>query len=203
MKTHDFKQLEAFIYPSDTNKDTLFSDIISLNGGHEAVYTEAHHNISVRYIPYLSHHKNKHLSIEWINPEKEFGLIATEDLEAGDFIGVFYGRFRRFQDVILEDYTCGSTNHYILSLITHFEFSKAEDAITYQQSWVIDAKNEGGIVRYINHSSNPNCEVVLIWIEDHPYPIMKVNEDTGIKKGEELTFDYGGSFGEHLNIVGC
>jgi uncharacterized protein len=57
---------------------------------------------------------------------------------------------------------------------------------TLNDTYDIDASRGGNEARYINHSCNPNCEATNyddeeIWIE--------AMQD--IKKGEELTYDYG------------
>ena len=56
------------------------------------------------------------------------------------------------------------------------------------KSYDIDGTPEYNKARYINHSCNPNCEVDIIkdeiWISSIKY----------IKKGEELSYDYGYEF---------
>ncbi len=57
---------------------------------------------------------------------------------------------------------------------------------TLNDQWDIDATRGGNDARFINHSCEPNCEAVNyddaeIWIE----------AIRDIKKGEELTYDYG------------
>ena len=59
---------------------------------------------------------------------------------------------------------------------------------------VIDPTHKGNLARFINHSCDPNCVTDIvrgkIWI----------NAIKNIKKGEELTYDYGydmDCFGDH------
>jgi SET domain-containing protein len=57
---------------------------------------------------------------------------------------------------------------------------------TLNDTYDIDASRQGNDARFINHSCEPNCEAINyddeeIWIE--------AKQD--IKKGEELTYDYG------------
>ena len=61
----------------------------------------------------------------------------------------------------------------------------------------IDGDVNYNFAKYINHSCNPNCEVVgkglKLWI--------KSIKD--IKKGEELSYDYGFSFDENFKDYPC
>lgn len=56
---------------------------------------------------------------------------------------------------------------------------------TLDKKWDIDGNVEWNDARLINHSCEPNCEA---WIEDDQIFIYSLRD---IKKGEELTFDYG------------
>jgi SET domain-containing protein len=50
--------------------------------------------------------------------------------------------------------------------------------------WVVDAAYGGNLARWVNHSCEPNCEVV---IEDGRLYIESIRD---IKAGEELVYDY-------------
>lgn len=56
---------------------------------------------------------------------------------------------------------------------------------TLDDEWDIDGNFEWNTARLINHSCEPNCET---WIEDDQIFVYALRE---IKKGEELTFNYG------------
>lgn len=56
---------------------------------------------------------------------------------------------------------------------------------TLDKKWDIDGNVEWNDARLINHSCEPNCEA---WIEEDQIFIYSLKP---IKKGEELTFDYG------------
>lgn len=63
---------------------------------------------------------------------------------------------------------------------------------TLNERYVIDGNQDGNIARWINHSCDPNCEAVLV--EDGKNPKndqVLVQSLRAIKKGEELTYDYG------------
>lgn len=64
--------------------------------------------------------------------------------------------------------------------------------------WSIDGTPRSNVARYINHSCRPNCDAVLskrrVWIWSR----------RAIKKGEELSYDYGKEyFDDHIKPVGC
>jgi len=66
------------------------------------------------------------------------------------------------------------------------------------KDWTIDAAGEENIARYINHSCDPNAESDVI--DGHIY-ISALKE---IKKGEEITFDYGEEYyDEFIRPHGC
>jgi len=107
------------------------------------------------------------------------GVFAKKDIPQGTRIAEYTGRriskeeSTRIQNKMLEDYennpeNCAAT--YI------FEIDETHD---------LDGDVDDNDPKYINHSCNPNCEVDII--------DGKVWLDTikDIKKGEELSFNYG------------
>jgi hypothetical protein len=64
--------------------------------------------------------------------------------------------------------------------------------------WSIDGSPRSNIARYMNHSCDPTCEAE---IDDGRIMIYAIKD---IKKGEELTFDYGEEYyNEFIKPVGC
>ena len=61
----------------------------------------------------------------------------------------------------------------------------------------IDGDVDYNFAKYINHSCNPNCEVYGTGLKVWVYAIKD------IKKGEELTYDYGFSFDEDYKDFPC
>ena len=67
-----------------------------------------------------------------------------------------------------------------------------------ENGWTLDGSPHSNTARYINHSCEPNCECRL---EDGRIMIYALRD---IKRGEELTFDYGSEyFGEYFGREGC
>lgn len=63
---------------------------------------------------------------------------------------------------------------------------------TLNDEYVIDGNQDGNIARWINHSCEPNCEAVLLEDEkSRKLDQVMIQSIRPIKKGEELTYDYG------------
>jgi uncharacterized protein len=64
---------------------------------------------------------------------------------------------------------------------------------TLNEKYLLDANEEGNIARWINHSCSPNCQA---WVIEHASKDPKrdqivIETRRAIRKGEELTYDYG------------
>lgn len=73
--------------------------------------------------------------------------------------------------------------NYLLSLKEHFP------SVILRTN--IDARHMGNISRFINHSCNPNLDVVAVRIGPCPIPHVSFFANKEILVGEELTFHYG------------
>ncbi len=66
------------------------------------------------------------------------------------------------------------------------------------KKWTVDGKSRENIARYINHSCAPNCETEIVGKR------IFISSLRDIKKGEELTYDYGKEyFNEFIKPKGC
>jgi SET domain-containing protein len=64
---------------------------------------------------------------------------------------------------------------------------------TLNDDYVIDGGSRGNSARWINHSCDPNCEAVL-WEDpdgDRSADYVEITTTRAIRRGEELTYDYG------------
>jgi hypothetical protein len=112
----------------------------------------------------------------WIGEEVGVGIFAKEEISADMLIGEYTGIVRR----------CSSQdppNDYSF-------IYPVEDSIGRYLE--IDAKKWGNFTRHINHSYNPNIETVSAYIKGVHHVILLSSRV--IKKGEQLTFDYGESY---------
>lgn len=108
--------------------------------------------------------------IKWMGPHKGYGLFANEDLKKGKWIGQYTGVLRKFH------FRKDQKNAYCFEY-----FSKS--------SFTIDAKDKGNLTRFINHSYQPNLTPRLIFLEPFLHIVFLTSQ--AIKKGDELTYDYG------------
>ncbi|ETL45842.1 hypothetical protein L917_04016 [Phytophthora nicotianae] len=124
----------------------------------------------------------KSMRVEYI-PGPGFGLIANEDINAGEFVIEYVGE-------VIDDKECerrmityrdnGEVNFYMMEL---------------EKNIVIDAKYRSNDSRFINHSCDPNC-VTQKWNVDGMQRIG-IFARRNIAPNEEITIDYNFShFGE-------
>lgn len=113
-------------------------------------------------------------------PGSGLGLFADEDIKKGTFVIQYKGK--RIPTKVAD----GLGTKYL------FEIDK---------KWTIDGadKKYGNKARYINHSCKPNCES-----EIDEYDRVLITAIKNIKKGEELSYDYGEEyFEEFIEPYGC
>lgn len=114
--------------------------------------------------------------LKWIDRFKEFGLFAAKDLRKNTFLGEYTGNIRKYKKII------DDKNSYL------FEYS-----IGYKKSkYTIDAREKGSIIRFVNHSKNPNIEPLSVYLDGAMHLIFRTNRF--VKKDEELTYDYGSNY---------
>lgn len=110
------------------------------------------------------------------------GLVAAKNIKKGSKIIEYKGK------LILKKETEENPKFDNKKRIYIFEINKRYD---------LDGDFHFNTARLINHSCNPNCEVIgkglKLWIES-------VKD---IKKGEELSYDYGFSFDEDFKNYPC
>lgn len=108
--------------------------------------------------------------VKWISEEMGYGLFAECNLDKGAFIGEYTGLF---QPIIEPNAYCFEYPHRLFS----------------KRRFMIDAEKNGNLVRFINHSENPNLEP--LWLYDRGILHLILIARYPILKGEEFFFDYG------------
>ncbi len=105
------------------------------------------------------------------------GLFATSALHKGDFVLEYSGR--RIPTSLADTLK----SRYLFEI---------------DRRWTIDGSTRANVARYINHSCEPNCEGD---VHDGRVLIYTARD---IRKGEELTIDYGKEyFDEFIRPAGC
>ncbi|CAG8645055.1 1931_t:CDS:2, partial [Acaulospora morrowiae] len=136
-----------------------------------------------------------HLAIKRF-PEKGWGVIATKRIEANMFITYYYGEIITAAEADLRGSKYDAVGRTYL-----FDLDFCDDGTNENTKclYTIDAWRYGNISHFFNHSCDPNLVV---------YPVMNDNGDIrlhhiaffskkAIEVGEELTFNYTGSFERH------
>lgn len=91
---------------------------------------------------------------------------------------------------ILCEYTGRAIREAALSrLFRRYQLDRRLYIMALEKGVFLDARQKGGIARYINHSCRPNCKVEL-WTVKGVLRAAVVAMNATIQPGEELTFDY-------------
>lgn len=137
------------------------------------------------YKKQLNTGSSANLAVKWIDPVLEYGLFANEDLPAGAYVGEYTGLVRRlFRRQ--PDY-----NVYC------FQYPTKLWSWNY---YVVDALNEGNLLRFANHSDEPNMQPH--WVVDRGLLHMLFTTKRKVMKGTQLTFDYGQDFWHKKHFTG-
>ena len=110
------------------------------------------------------------------------GLFAGRDIKKGEKVIEYKGRKFTHKQVEEDD---------------RFDNSKAIYLFTLNERYVLDGDTKTNTAKYINHSCDPNCEVDIIkgkiWI-------IAIKD---IKKGDELSYDYGFGYDADFRQFPC
>lgn len=119
---------------------------------------------------------NSRLNIEIFATEKKgIGVKAKQLIEEGSYIAEYVGEVRKEQD-FLESMRTTYTNE-----IHHY-------CMKFEKGLVIDAYRMGNIIRYVNHSCDPNCEIQKWTVNG--LPRMALYSIKRVEINEELSYDY-------------
>lgn len=118
--------------------------------------------------------------LRYIDPTIGWGVFAARDFQKMEFIAEYSGKLRRRKRSL------DQKNAYC------FEYILAPGIITH---YAIDARDQGGIGRFINHSSAPNLLSTLATVDHIPHIVLITNET--IPKGTQLCYDYGSDYWSH------
>jgi hypothetical protein len=106
------------------------------------------------------------------------GLFAAANIKKGESIIEYKGKLRS-HDEVDEEYGGKDTGHTFLFILNDL--------------YVLDANYGGTVSKWMNTSCDPNCEAQTIEDEnnDRTKDRIVIEAMRDIKKGEELTYDYG------------
>lgn len=116
------------------------------------------------------------VSLRWIGESIGWGVFAERNFKPKDFIAEYTGILRRWRRSDRKNAYC-------------FEYVHESGRST---PFLIDARDQAGIARYINHSATPNLQPTLATIGDVTHIVLLVKKP--IQKGEQLCYDYGPAY---------
>ena len=108
-------------------------------------------------------------------PGKGIGILADEDISEGALVGEYQGEV-----VTMNEYE---------KRVREYEGERHFYFMTLTSKLVIDASRRSQATRFLNHSCDPNSETQKWNAEGEPR--VGIFARRAIKKGEEITFDYG------------
>ncbi|XP_065355188.1 probable histone-lysine N-methyltransferase set-23 [Calliphora vicina] len=117
------------------------------------------------------------------------GLITTRDIPKGAFICEYAGELLTMQEAkkVLRNNEIEHKMNYVLFLkesCIHSSANSNSEILT-----IVNPCKKGNIGRYLNHSCEPNCQIVSVRI-DCPIPKIAIFSSRYIKTGEEVCFNY-------------
>lgn len=113
------------------------------------------------------------VSIRWIDHHVGWGVFAMKDFKKMQFIAEYTGRIRKRRKADVKNAYC-------------FEYVVVQG---FRSPYTIDAIDQGGLARYINHSDTPNLNSSLATYDDMSHVVLYAKEP--IAKGSQLCYDYG------------
>lgn len=119
---------------------------------------------------------NPPVRLRFIDDVIGWGVFAEEDLKPMTFIGEYAGCVRGKKRADTKNAYC-------------FQYAIVSGEST---RYTIDARDQGGIVRFINHSSTPNLMSALATHQNLSHIVLFAHRT--IRKGEQLCYDYGADY---------
>ncbi len=117
--------------------------------------------------------------VRWVSDQIGWGVFAARDFTAREYIAQYTGVLRKWRRSDRKNGYC-------------FEYVHLSGEST---PFLIDAREQGGIARYINHSANPNLYPTLATVGDITRVILLTKQR--VLKGEQLSYDYGPAYWAH------
>lgn len=113
---------------------------------------------------------------------KGYGLTCSQNITKGTFVIEYIGKRITKNEAKVQLEWKEASDCYLFVLVEHFGET--------EHSFYIDARDEGNLARFINHSCQSNLEMIPVRINYHdPHFALFASKD--ITAGSELTFSYG------------
>ncbi|XP_044748161.1 probable histone-lysine N-methyltransferase set-23 [Coccinella septempunctata] len=115
---------------------------------------------------------------------KGLGLVTKLSIPSGSFICEYAG------EIITSDMAKNLYPIYKLKYLMNYIFCINEYFGDKVYRTIIDPTESGNIGRYINHSCEPNCDLLIIRVQNN-FPKLCIFAKHDIGANEEITFNYG------------
>ncbi|HSX37407.1 MAG TPA: SET domain-containing protein-lysine N-methyltransferase [Chlamydiales bacterium] len=115
-------------------------------------------------------------TIRWIDDAIGWGVFSAKAFKKGEFVAEYSGKVRKRTRKDAKNAYC-------------FEYALTSNI---RMPYLIDAQDQGGIARFINHSSRPNLCPMLVTFNWVNHVILVAKED--IREGIQICFDYGADY---------
>ncbi|MCH9631303.1 MAG: hypothetical protein S4CHLAM37_13250 [Chlamydiia bacterium] len=165
--THKFTFAKHLVFETDTFKSRVIEKSASDNKDPISLELGKKYDskLALGYIP--------HCEVKYVSEDVGYGLFTLSPIYKGSFVGEYTGLI------------CDGNCYYKMKNYL-FKYPVKNEA---GNDLSIDAEPYGNHTRFMNHSFSPNLEHHYAFHNGLYHLIFVANRD--IKKGEQLTFNYG------------
>lgn len=155
-----------------------FDDLLSIRKRGEKLYEKGEMSLEQLWLgayfqKEIVSDKMPDVAVRWIGPILGWGVFALRNFRKMEFIAEYTGKVRKKKREDVKNAYC-------------FEYVLVQGI---SSPYNIDALEQGGVGRYINHSERPNLSSSLATINHVSHVILYTKEP--IAKGTQLCYDYG------------
>lgn len=128
----------------------------------------------------------KDLQVKFINKKMGYGVFATQAMPVNTVIGVYSGQIKTIEEV--------NQDYAFPFLGINPSAMNSQDEDEQEKTFWVDASVYGNATRFINHAEDQNCSTFNILDASNIPQVVFVTRDP-IKKGEQITINYGSVYG--------
>lgn len=135
---------------------------------------ESHSSSTQKYAGAIEQKHHAPMYLKWISETVGYGIFAEQNIDKDDFIGEYFGVLREVKET--------SDN---LDYAWYYSLDTMDG-----RRLVVDGKEQGNELRFINHADDPNTVRIDVLGRDGIFHVVYV-ASRDIKKDEQLTVSYG------------
>ncbi|MBM17536.1 MAG: hypothetical protein CL947_00525 [Epsilonproteobacteria bacterium] len=162
-------------------------DVVGDINGFYTAYYDANkatlYQNSRNYMPLVKKKHRGPIAVKWVSDKVGFGVFATDDIKAGEFIQEYIGILMPV-----------STSNGLTKHDTTYAWVYPAAVANYSRGeLLVDSKHKGNETRFVNHGNQPNTLKIDVLDEDGIYHQCYVAKQE-IKAGEQLLVSYGSEY---------